>query len=109
MVSLRCDVEITGHVIDVANNRLDTDNFMVPTSPMPDWVVETKAGHPHQFHKDMLVQLPIDKAGNKHYGQVGYFSLDHAWCNLFQRMWPFNKWPIQIDGPMMYFKVEPGQ
>lgn len=112
-----CDVEITGHVIDVANNRLETDEFMVPTSPMADWVAETKAGHPHQFHKDMLVRLPTDKEGNKHYGQLGYFSLDHAWCNLIQRFfrWVAKKtplpvdWPIQIDGPMMYFKVEPGQ
>jgi hypothetical protein len=101
-----CDVEITGHVIDSDNNRLDTDNFMVPTSPMPDWVAETRAGRPHQFQKDMLVRMPVDKDGNKHYGQLGYFSLDHAWCNLFQRIWPFRLWPIQIDGPMMYFKVE---
>jgi hypothetical protein len=101
-----CDVEITGHVIDSDNNRLDTDNFMVPTSPMPDWVAETRAGRPHQFQKDMLVRMPVDKDGNKHYGQLGYFSLDHAWCNLFQRIWPFRLWPIQIDGPMIYFKVE---
>jgi hypothetical protein len=102
-----CSIEVTGHVIDTAGNRLDTDTFMVPQRPMADWVKETNEGKPHRFTKDLLVRLPVDKAGNKHYGELCYYSIDHAWCNIFQRMWPFNKWPVEIDGPMMCFKVSP--
>jgi hypothetical protein len=102
-----CQIKVTGHLIDSAGNRLHTDSFFVPERPMVDWVEESKADHPHRFTKELLVRMPVDADGKKHYGEICYFSLDHAWCNVFQRMWPFSNWPIRIDGPMMCFKVTP--
>lgn len=108
-----CDIEISGHVRDVQEppNVLDIDRFPVPGGPVMQarWIAETKAGGSHPFNRVMTATMPVDKHGIKHYGTIYYYSLDSAWCNMIQRMWPFSLWPIMISGPMMGFKVEPGQ
>lgn len=102
-----CHIRITGHVAGPTGDVQGVDEFDVPMSPQAEWVANTAAKKPNPFNKRMPVIVPADKNGVKHYGQVCYFSVDYATCNLVQRLWPFSLDPIRIDGPMMCYQVEP--
>lgn len=115
-----CDVTITGHVLGpfyaqpdgtARRDEAQIDEFEVSSAMQPVYLREAAAGRPHAFSKDMPVIVPRNPVtGEKHYGQMTYFSIDYYRCNWPQRhLWFLKDHPSKIIGPMMNFNARPAR